>query len=278
MKKLTAIALALCIILSAFALTACGDNASTDGDNPAGEQTGNKTEGSVYEIVAAAIEKTLKAKSFEANLSSVLKTDLMGNKSETKAEGNVKATAVDTDTPKAFFSGKAVMEGYEMAQDYYYDGEWKYFGSEEMGLYKSQVSYAEFAKEIGAPQTVIVTLPKAIFSNAQSKKNDDGSLTVTLTVDEANMETLYKDTIIAVVQDVVGQDLNQAVTKDATIEITVADGYVRDYKLNFTCEITAGNDKVTYDVNDVVTFVSCDKGVTVTAPENLDQYYEMGWG
>ena len=281
MKKLTALALALCIIFSAFALTACGDNA-TDDDTPAGEQSGdnndNKTEGSVYETVAAAIEKTLKAKSFEANLSSVLKTDLMGNKSEVKAEGNVKATAVDTNKPKAFFSGNAVMDNYEMAQDYYYDGEWKYFGSEEMGLYKSQVSYAEFAKEIGAPQTVIVTLPEAIFSNAQSKKNDDGSLTVTLTVDETNMETLYRDTIITVVQDVVGEDLNQVVTKDATIEITIAGGYVRDYKLSFTCEITAGSDKVTYEAKDAVTFVSCDKEVTITAPENLDQYYEMGWG
>lgn len=274
MKKLTVLALVICIILSAFAMTACTTPA---GEQP-GNNNGNKTEGSVYEIVAAAIEKTLKAKSFEANLSSVLKTDLMGNKSEVKAEGNVKASAVDTDKPKAFFSGNAVMDGYEMVQDYYYDGEWKYFGSQEMGLYKSQVSYAEFAKEIGAPQTVIVTLPEAIFSNAQSKNNDDGSLTVTLTVDEANMETLYKDTIIAVVYDVVGEDLNQAVTKNASIEITVADGYVRDYKLTFTCEITAGNDKVTFDANDVVAFVSCDKEVNITAPENLDQYYEMGWG
>ncbi len=282
MKKLTILALVICIILSAFALTACGDKTPADGTSSVGQQSGNKTddktEGSVYETVAAAIEKTLKAKSFEANLSSVLKTDLMGNKSETKAEGNVKATAVDTDKPKAFFSGNAVMDNYEMAQDYYYDGEWKYFGSEEMGRYKSQVSYAEFAKEIGAPQTVIVTLPESIFTNAQSKNNNDGSLTVTLTVDETNMETLYKDNITAVVYDVVGQDLNQAVTKDATIEITVADGYVRDYKLTFTCEITAGNDKVTYEVNDAVTFVSCDKEVTVTAPENLDQYYEMDWG
>ena len=71
MKKLTALALTLSIILSAFALAACDKQ---PGNN-------NNTDGSVYEIVAAAIEKTLKAKSFEANLSSGLKTDLMGNKS-----------------------------------------------------------------------------------------------------------------------------------------------------------------------------------------------------
>ena len=223
MKKLTALALALCIILSAFALVACGDKTPADngdktpsannGDKTPSSNNGDKndtTEGSVYEIVAAAIEKTLKAKSFEAKLTASQKMDLMGNKTESKAEGTVKATAVDTDKPQASFEGKATVEGYEMKQSFYYDGQWKYFGDEESGRYKSQVSYEEFAKEIGAPEDVIVALPEAIFSAAQSKNNADGSLTVTLTVDETNMETLYKDTIIAVVQDVVGQDLNQA--------------------------------------------------------------------
>ena len=291
MKKLTALALALCIILSAFALVACGDKTPADngdktpsannGDKTPSSNNGDKndkTEGSVYEIVAAAIEKTLKAKSFEAKLTASQKMDLMGNKTESKAEGTVKATAVDTDKPQASFEGKATVEGYEMKQSFYYDGQWKYFGDEESGRYKSQVSYEEFAKEIGAPEDVIVALPEAIFSAAQSKNNADGSLTVTLTVDETNMETLYKDTIIAVVQDVVGQDLNQAVTKDATIEITVADGYIRDYKVSFANEITAGSDKVTYETVDAVTFVSVDKDVTITVPGNLNDYYEMDWG
>ena len=158
MKKLTALALALCIILSAFALVACGDKTPADnGDKTPSSNNGDKndnkndkTEGSVYEIVAAAIEKTLKAKSFEAKLTASQKMDLMGNKAESKAEGTVKATAVDTDKPQASFEGKATVEGYEMKQSFYYDGQWKYFGDEEMGRYKSQVSYEEFAKEIGA--------------------------------------------------------------------------------------------------------------------------------
>ena len=119
MKKLTALALALCIILSAFALVACGDKTPADnGDKTPSSNSGDKndnkndkTEGSVYEIVAAAIEKTLKAKSFEAKLTSSQKMDLMGNKTENKAEGTVKATAVDTDKPQASFEGKATVEG-----------------------------------------------------------------------------------------------------------------------------------------------------------------------
>ena len=67
-------------------------------------------------------------------------------------------------------------------------------------------------------------------------------------------------------------------SKDATIEITVADGYIRDYKVSFVCEITAGSDKVTYDATRFVEFISCDKDVKVEAPENLEEYYELDWG
>lgn len=289
MKKLTALVLVLCIMLSAFALTACdekptsGGNAGGGNNNQTSNNTGNSensgtTEGSVYDIVSAAMAKTLQAKSYEVKLDTLKKTDLMGYKYEDTIQGNLKATALDTAKPEAYFSGKATVQGYDFEQDYYYDGEWKYFDMSEDGGYKSKVSYEEFADEMGAPETVMVTLPEALFANAESKKNDDGSLTVTLTVDEATMETLYKDAITAVVYDVVGNDLNQATTKDAVIVVTVADGYIKDYKVSFVCEISAGSDKVTYDVSDAVTYVSCDQAVTITPPANLDNFYELDWG
>ena len=44
MKKLTALALALCIILSAFALVACGDKTPADnGDKTPSSNNGDKT-------------------------------------------------------------------------------------------------------------------------------------------------------------------------------------------------------------------------------------------
>ena len=301
MKKLATLILALCIILSAFALTACGDTTPADGTTPSGEQSGsntdnktdnktdsntenktdnadNKTEASAYETVSAAIEKTLKAKSYEANLDTLRKNDLLGYKSEDTVKCTIKATAADTDQVKASSVGKITTQGQEMDQNYYYEGGWKYFGSEEMGRYKSQVTFEDFAKEIGAPQTVIKTLPEAIFGSAQSQKNDDGSLTVTIPVDETNIETIYKDAITEIVYDVVGNDLNQSLTKDASIVVTVADGYVREYKVAFVCEITAGNDRVAYDITNTLTFVSVDKDVTVAAPGNLNDYNELDWG
>lgn len=281
MKKITALSLALVLILSALSLSACGDK--TPADNGAGnasngaasEPAANNSEESVYATVAKAIENTLKAKSYDADIDTLLKTDLMGTKSENSADVNIKATALDTDKPKALATGKRTMEGYNADLNEYFDGEWRYFGNAEMGTYKSICSFAEFAKEVGAPQSIVVSLPESLFKGVEGKKNSDGSLTVTLTADEATMETLYKDAIVAVVRDVVGEDLNQATTKNGTIVVTVADGYVKEFKVSFVSEIIAGSDKVTYDSSNSVAFISCGKDVAVTAPANLDNYYEM---
>lgn len=270
MKKLTALILALCTILCMFTLAACGEeepSSNNGGDTSVSENGGNNTSGSVYDTVAAAIEKTLKAKSFEANVEDVLKTNLMGNESEVSVKANIKAAELDTDKPKVNYDSNS-----EYVMDCYYNGEWKYFGAEGQGTYKSQTSFADFAAEIGMPQAIIVELPEALFKDAKSDKSGD-SLTVTLTVDEATMETLYKETVTDVVYDVVGEDLTQATTKNATIVVTVKEGYVTEYKLSFVSEIVAGSDKVTYDSYNSVSFVSCDKDINVPAPANLDQYY-----
>ncbi|MBR7132313.1 MAG: hypothetical protein IKD04_02150 [Clostridia bacterium] len=270
MKKITALALALLIILSALTLTACGGNKS------GGEASNNTNkEASVYETVAKAIENTLNAKSYDADIDTLLKTDLMGSKSENSADVNIKAAALDTDKPKALAIGKRIMEGYTSDLNEYFDGEWRYFGNAEQGTYKTQCTFAEYAKEVGNPQSIVTALPEALFGNAQSKKNDDGSLTVTLTADEATVESLYKDVVTAIVYNVCGEDLTQVTTKNGTIVVTVADGYVKEYKVSFVSEITAGSDKVTYDSANSVTFISCGKDITVTAPANLDNYYEM---
>ncbi len=273
MKKFIALTMALAIALLTLTLAGCGGNGGSNGGNGGGGA--NNSGDSVYETVSKAIENTLEAKSYDADVDTLLKTDLMGNKSENSSDVNIKATALDTDKPKALATGKRTMEGYTADLNEYFDGEWRYFGNAEMGTYKSKCSFAEFAKEVGAPQSIVVALPEALFANAESKKNDDGSLTVTLAADEATIETLYKDAVTAIVYDVVGEDLSQATTKNGTIVVTVADGYVKEFKVSFVSEITAGSDKVTYDSSNSITFVSCGKDVAVTAPANLDNYYEM---
>lgn len=278
MKKITALILALVISLFAFTLTACEEKRPSGDGSGTGiteNNTENNSEDSAYETVAKAIENTLKAKSYDADIDTLLKTNLMGRESQNSSDINVKATALDSAKPKLLVTGNQTQEDYTSKLNEYFDGEWRYFGNADMGTYKTKCTLAEFSNVAGTPQSIVVALPEALFKNAESKKNSDGSLTVTLTADEANMETLYKDAITKVVYDVVGNDLNQAVTKNGCITVTVADGFVKEYKVSYVAEITAGSDKVTYDSSSSVAFVSCGKDVAVNAPANLDKYYEM---
>ena len=282
MKKFSTLIMVLCLVFLTFALTACGEKSSKDdsgsskvdkSSSKTDDSSSKKKGDSVYKTVADALEKTMNAKSYDADINTMVKTDLMGMVSEDGLSVNVKANALDTDKPEVLSEGQIIYSGYPVDQKNYFDGEWNYMADG----YKSRCTLEEFAQQCGGPQYILTELPESLFKDAESKKDGD-ILKVTLTIDEEIFEELYKEDVTDVVYDVVGPDLSQAVTKDATIEITVADGYIRDYKVSFVCEITAGSDKVTYDATRFVEFFSCDKDVKVEAPENLEEYYELDWG
>jgi len=273
MKRFSALFLTVCILLSTLVFTSCG---KADSGNK--NDSDDKKSGSVYKVVSEAIENTLNAKSYETNAKVSTTSKIMGMVSMYAVEANVKATDLDTSAPKIYVDSEYVSSGYAGENDTYFDGEWKYFDIREWGGYKYRCTLEEFATETGVPQTVIVTLPESLFKKANSVNNADGSLTVTIALDEATIESLYESIVVSVVYAVVGEDLSQTETYDASIEITVADGYVSKYVLKFVSQHTVGSDSANYEYECAMDFVSCDKEVTVTPPANLDQFYEADWG
>lgn len=279
MKKLTALILALCVILSAFALGACSKKTDDGKKDPtqatAGNQGGSndKTEESLYKTVSDAIAKTKQVKSCEVTMGAQIKTDLMGTKSEVTDTSTGKFAGLDTAKPTASIESTTTMLGETYGTKSYFDGEWNYVEMED-SKYKSQMSFEEF----GNPVDSLIELPETLFTGASSTKNADGSITVILNVDEATIENLYEELIVGMVYNVAGDNLEVVTTKDATIKVSVADGYISEFDVAFTCEYVAGSDKIVYEATQTLDMSNWDKAVTVTAPADLDQYYELDWG
>ena len=245
-----------------------GDDGDKDGDDGKGEGDGGDNDGGsneadLYTIVKNAMDKTNAATSTEAKMTYTLAQDLMGMKSESSAELTMQVNGSEIG-----ITGTIVAEGTEIPCEYYYDGKYLYMSMYGEG-YKMAASLEEFEQQAGGTSEFLVDLPKELFDNASG---DAGNLVLTL--DEATAENLFHDAIAEVVADVVGDDLSQTTTKDAKITLSVKDGYLAKFRLEFTTEIVAGSDKVTYDYDVALEFIKYS-GVTVTPMEGYENFYEI---
>lgn len=138
--------------------------------------------------------------------------------------------------------------------------------------YKRQVGLDEFNAEAGGVAGAIVELPEAVFANAV-----DNNGVIEITMDEATAETLFSATIVKLVYDIVGPDLNQTTTKDVKVTLCVNDGYIADYSLSLVTEIVVGSDKAAYTFDQTINLSNYEQA-TVQFPQGYQNFSELDWG
>lgn len=300
MKKIVAILLALCTLFSLCFLVSCEKDTDVvenkeveqeETKTPEGETTEEpvadepvveepkadepevvepevvEPEASLYETVDAAIKNTLAATSLEAKVRIDKTDDIMGNKSSSWRDVVVKTSGSNISV-----EGKKYEYDYESDLKYYYDGSWMYFDMYGE-RYKRQVDLVEFSTEAGGVAGAIVVIPEAAFANATENNG-----TVEIALDEATVETLYYDTIVGLVTDIVGNDLSQTTTKDAKITLTINNGYIADYTLSLTTEIVVGNDRAAYTFDQTLNLSNVGGAVSVQFPNGYQNFNELDWG
>ena len=287
MKKIIALLLALSAIFTMAIMTSCEKeepeaepqtkeevtttpDASEKAEEPKAEEPKAEEpvkELSLYEKVSGAIKNTLASTSFEAKVASKTESDIMGNKSSASKDLTVKTAGANISV-----LGTKNEYDYDFEVKYYYDGSWMYFDvyGEQ---YKRQAPLDEFSAEAGGVHGAIVEIPEAAFANAS-----DNNGVIEIPLDEATVETLYNSTIVALVQDIVGQDLNQTTTKDAKISLTISDGYIADYNLSLMTEIVVGNDRAAYTFNQSIKLSNYGQIAAIEFPAGYQNFSELDWG
>lgn len=294
MKKLLAFLMVLALLVSACLLTACGDDksdkddkkdtattAAADGenkgeDNPADNNApaddnkpADKTD--LYTLVKNAMTKTDAYTTGEMTTTAIINGDIMGNKISTKTTMAVKMNGDKfglTGNVKADQYG----ETYETDVEYYFDGSYIYVLMFGEG-YKMPCTAEEFAEEYNEADTMFTDLPKALFDGLEG----DGS-NVVLTLDEATCEQLFGDIITELCYDIVGEDLNQVTTTNGKITLSVKNGELTTYKMEFSCAMGSGDATATYTYAQSIELSNMGGTVTITPPEGYEDFMLMDEG
>lgn len=257
MKRILAILMAMVLLCGACLLTACSGNDSKD--------DGKKDEPvDLYTVVKNATEKTLAATSYEAKSVFVMDTDVFGTQMKTTADLVMKYNGKEVGA-----EGKSIVEmagsKTETPCEYYYDGEYLYMTMLGEG-YKIAATDEDFAEEVGNSSEYITVLPKELFEGVTGTADH-----IELTVDDATLKNLYGEAI----GDMVGEDLSKITTKGGKITLSVKDGYLATFNMEYTCDIVIGEeDPVTYAFSQTTEFVRYGD-VTVTPMEGYEDFEEM---
>ena len=283
MKRFLAILLVMLMLCGTCLLTACGGSGDdTDKDSGTNATTGGNTDGGnkddatqekadLYTIVNNAITKMDTATSFEANMVLTMDGTVMGMENDIDSDLVIKA---NNDKMSVAGTVKANAYGSEIETDmeYYFDGSYVYMQMYGEG-YKMPCSLDEFESEYSGTDELFTDLPKELFEGLEG----DGS-NVVLTLDEAACEELFGDTITELCYDIVGEDLTQVAVKNAKITLSVKDGYLSTFNLEFTCEMGSGDATATYVYKQDCTFTNIGGDVTVTPPEGYEDFMLMDEG
>ncbi len=253
-KRIISLALVLCLLCLMF--TAC-------------EQS------STFDVVDAALKKTQGLDSMAAEMKIDLEMAMEGMTMAIPMTIDIKAKGLQNEKPTASIVMSTSMLGQEVKMESYQEGDWVYTVMDDM-KYKTALADLEEGTDYSAmAEDMLQTLPEELFADVQTKKADDGSLTVEVAVPEERFNEIY-DTLLEDLSASAGVEEGMTVKiSDAVVKITVANDYVTAYDMSFTMAMTAEGITSTTKVKAGIAYKDLGKEVTVTAPEGYQDFEEL---
>lgn len=267
MKKL--FALLLCLVMSVMLLASCG-----------GESKSPK------ELVEEAFTSLEALDAYELDMAITIDVAVdMASTSVTQSIPMViKMAAKDlkTATPKVLMDMTVTAEGETESAIAYIEGDWIYMSMEDEG-YKVPLSeiddmgaMADYSKQL---EDLLVDLPETVFEGVEASKNENGSKTIALSLSAEQFETLFAEIASSLGESMGLLGEGADVTfKPATLSVTVKDGCVSVYELDFALDITMDmyDESMTMDFSCKYKIdVKKTSGVTVTPPTGYESFEEM---
>lgn len=258
MKKI--ISLILALSLMCCVLSACG------GQTP-------------QQLVSAAMEKTTALDAMDAVMEMSVSMEMNDLSMTVPMTYEIQATDMQSDNPKMLIglTMKLDIAGFatDVDMDIYSADGWAYIASNGSG-YKVKATAME--GQLGADAStdmIMQMLPEELLKDAESQKNDDGSQTVTVNIDGETFSKLYEE-LINSLNSTTGTSVTSLTISDAVVKITVKDGYVSVYDMDFTMNMDVAGTAVKADASASVTYKNPGKDVTITPPAGYEDFPEMG--
>ena len=120
-------------------------------------------------------------------------------------------------------------------------------------------------------------LPADLLKDVEVVKNDDKSKTVTVAIPDETFSELFDD-LLDTMTDSMGVNATGLTISDAVVEITVKNGYVQTYGVDFSMAMTVEGISFTATAECEMVYENPGEAVTVTLPTGYENFREVGNG
>lgn len=265
MKKILSVLLAVCMLFAVATTSGCTL--------------------STAKTIEDAIKKTEALDEIDATLFMELSMN-MGFSITVPITVNMKAKNVKSQTPTVYADMTVPMMGMELKTGVYQENDMLYVSSSGLN-YKMKISESDGEYDyVGDVNNIIKDIPEDLLENIEFVKNDDGSQTATVTIDDARFKEIFKDLVMDSAEDssmddtyendeitdIVDDIMQNISIKDATVKITVKDGYVSVYEISYSMTVTIESVETTSAVKASVTYNNPGKAVEITPPDGYKDF------
>lgn len=221
-------------------------------------------------IVVEALAKTAALEEYEAEMVMKVVMEVNGEKVEIPVEMDMKVKDAKSDHPKAFVEMEMEVMGTGVNTDVYVEGEWAYIS---MGAIQYKAKAEDAGMEPTYSEDMLKEIPSEILETAEVVENADGSVTLSMNVPEDMFEDIF-DEMIESMNETAGASFTDLKLKDTHVKITVKDGYVTVYTMDYTMEMTVMGSTMEAQASAVMTYKNIGLPVTITPPENYQNFPE----
>lgn len=120
---------------------------------------------------------------------------------------------------------------------------------------------------------IMQQLPDSILETAEIVKNDDGSITATVSIPSEEFSEIYGD-LVDKLNTESGTDVDIQIS-DAVVTITAKGEYLSEYGITFSMDVTTSGVTTTMDIDTAVTFDNPGQPVKITPPEGYQDFEDL---
>ena len=270
--------MAAVLLLSLFGCSGAPDQ---DGNSSATTTT-TAAKPDAWALFKTAAEKSGALTSVNADYTVKVKVEVEGSAIATNISGNVKSSG-EGDARKAAVTGTMEMLGQSVPMASYYADGFSY--AETLGMkIKTPVSYEDFAGEAGYSFADTDEMNETDFKSA-AVTEENGLTKIALPMSEALAKKLA-----GTAAESAAEGLGETKFTDfKAVFVIDAAGYLSEMTVDCTASVTmdlsdptgsgdesAAQQEMTMVINMAMKYVNPGEEVTVTLPENLDEYEDMG--
>ena len=255
MKKILSVILAITMLFATLSLTACGQA-------PA-------------EVIENAFEKTENLDSYHAVMETSISMGGGGFSVEIPMTIEYKVEGAKSQNPKLYAKSIVEVLGESVTVETYMAGGWMYVvqGDNKFKADISKIDDVDDYDYSAFMEGIMQELPEDLLKNVEFKV-EDGAKTVTVNIPDATFKQVFDDFLEEMGELALQDEFDKLTTSNATVSMSVKDGYISDYSMEYT--MTLGMDGINMDANvsASVSFKNPGEKVSVTVPSDADSYMD----